>query len=133
MTTKATLSPVPFLVHSDSGVVDLAKSRTKFDECLTTYVARQTADVDLVRSCMTELFDWHRGTNLNTGFIKGRVIAMMSKSIPEVSPGLHAELEKRVSLVLKEDTKAGVYAVKGGPNGGHYRVSDQALAPTVAG
>jgi hypothetical protein len=132
MSKILTASLIPFLVHNAEGNVDSDATRDKFNATLATYSVKKTADLDLVRSCISEVFDWHRGMSLNTGFVVGKVIAKIGQSIPDMTPTMHAELTKRITATFREDTKAGIYTVKGGPGGGHVRTSDiPAPAPTV--
>ncbi len=136
-----------FLVTVD-GKVDLEASTEKYRQVCRQYVASQTAEQDLVASCMTELFDQRRGTSLNLDYIKSQTVQLMAKKHPELGdPTLFAMLSKRVEDYLHENCdqpeveakpaegkkkaveyRAAItdrtYAVRRGTGGGFHRKSD---------
>lgn len=136
-----------FLVTTD-GKVDLEASVEKYRSVCRQYVAGQTAEEDLVASCMTQLFDLRRGTSLNLDYIKSQTVQLMSKQHPELNdPTLFAMLSKRVEDYLHENCdqpeveakpaegkkkaveyRAAItdrtYGVKRGTGGGFFRKSD---------
>lgn len=131
-----------FLVTVD-GKVDLEQSTEKYRAVCRNYIAKQTAEQDLVAACMTELFDFRKGVTLNIDYIKSQTVALMAKRHPELSdPTLFSMLGGRVEDYLRENcdqpaTEAKgkkpaqeaitdrTYAMKRGPGGGFYRKSDQ--------
>lgn len=136
-----------FLVTED-GKVDLEASVEKYRVVCRQYVASQTAEGELVASCMTELFDLRKGTTLNLDYIKSQTVQLMTKKHPELNdPTLFAMLSGRVEDYLhancdqpaveaaeaKGNRKAveaapaitdRTYAKKMGKGGGFYRKSD---------
>lgn len=130
-----------FLVSAD-GKYDLEASVEKYRAVARQFIAGQTAEQDLIASCMTELFDLRKGTTLNIDFIKSQTVQLMSKRHPELGePTLFAMLSGRVEDYLhancdqpaveakgdkpaKEAVTDRTYAKKLGKGGGFYRKSD---------
>ena len=136
-----------FLVTTD-GKVDLEASVEKYRSVCRQYVAGQTAEQDLIASCMTQLFDLRRGTSLNLDYIKSQTVQLMAKQHPELSdPTLFAMLSGRVEDYLHENCDQPAveakpaegkrkaveareaitdrtYGVKRGTGGGFFRKSD---------
>ena len=130
-----------FLVTTD-GKGDLEASVEKYRQVCRQYLAGHTAEQDLVKSCMTQLFDLRRGTSLNLDYIKSQTVQLMSKQHPELNdPTLFAMLSKRVEDYLHEncdqpavEAKGNkpareaitdrIYGVKRGLGGGFFRKSD---------
>lgn len=131
-----------FLVTTD-GKVDLEASVEKYRTVCRQYVAGQTAEQDLIASCMTQLFDLRRGASLNLDYIKSQTVQLMSKQHPDLAdPTLFAMLSKRVEDYLHDNTNQAAveakgnkpakeaiegrtYGVKRGLGGGFYRLADQ--------
>lgn len=130
-----------FLVTVD-GKVDLEASTEKYRSVCRQYIAGQTAEQDLIASCMTELFDFRKGATLNLDYIKSQTVALMAKRHPELGePTLFAMLSGRVEDYLHENTNqpaveakgnkpakeaitGRTYSVKRGLGGGFYREAD---------
>ena len=131
-----------FLVTTD-GKADLEASVEKYRQVCRQHIAGQTAEQDLIASCMTELFDFRKGVTLNLDYIKSQTVRFMAKRHPELDePTLFPMLSGRVEDYLhdncnqpaseatakrpaKEEITGRTYAKKQGPGGGFYRVSDQ--------
>lgn len=132
-----------FLVTTD-GKTDLEASVEKYRQVCLGYIAGQTAEQDLVASCMTELFNFRKGATLNLDYIKSQTVALMVKREPSLSdPTLFAMLSGRVEDYLhancnqpaqeakgkrpaKEAVTGQTYSVRRGLGGGFYRDTDQA-------
>lgn len=136
-----------FLVTVD-GKVDLEASTEKYRQVCRQYVAGQTAEQDLIKLCLAELFDLRRGTSLNLDYIKSQTVQLMSKRHPELNdPTLFAMLSGRVEDYLHENCDQPAveakpaegkrkaveareaitdrtYGVKRGTGGGFFRKSD---------
>lgn len=130
-----------FLVTVD-GKVDLEASTEKYRQVCRQYVAGQTAEQDLIASCMTELFDLRRGVSLNLDYIKSQTVQLMGAKHPDLKdPTLFAMLSKRVEDYLHENCDQPAveakgnkpareaitdrtYGVKRGTGGGFFRKSD---------
>lgn len=136
-----------FLVTQD-GKLDLEASVEKFRTVARAHLASQTAEGELVATCMTELFDLRKGVTLNLDYIKSQTVQLMTKKHPELNdPTLFAMLSGRVEDYLhdncdqpaveaaeaKGSRKAveardaitdRTYAKKHGKGGGFYRKSD---------
>ena len=131
-----------FLVTVD-GKVDLEQSVEKYRTVCRVYLAKQTAEQDLIASCMSDLFSLRKGATLNIDYIKSQTVALMAKRHQELSdPTLFSMLSARVEDYLhdncdqpaveaKGDKQAReavtdrIYAKKMGKGGGFYRKSDQ--------
>jgi hypothetical protein len=132
-----------FLVTTD-GKGDLEASVEKYRQVCRQYLAGQTAEQDLIASCMTSLFDLRRGVTLNLDYIKSQTVQIMTKQHPELGdPTLFAMLSGRVEDYLHENCNqpaqeakgkreareavtGKTYDVKRGLGGGFFRISDQA-------
>jgi hypothetical protein len=130
-----------FLVTTD-GKGDLEASVEKYRQVCLQYLAGQTAEQDLIASCMTELFDFRKGATLNLDYIKSQTVQLMAKREPSLSePTLFAMLSGRVEEYLhahcnqpaqeakgkreaKEAVTGQLYSVKRGLGGGFFRDSD---------
>jgi hypothetical protein len=130
-----------FLVTTD-GKYDLEASCEKYRNVCRQFIAGQTAEQDLIASCMTELFDLRKGTTLNIDYIKSQTVQLMSKRHPELGdPTLFAMLSGRVEDYLhancdqpavepkgdkpgKDAITDRTYAKKLGKGGGFFRKSD---------
>lgn len=92
-----------FLVTTD-GKVNLEASVEKFRSVCLQYHAGQTAEGELVATCLTELFDFRKGAYLNLDYIKSQTVQRMTKLHPELNePALFASLSKRVEEYLHEN------------------------------
>lgn len=134
-----------FVVLAD-GRIDLDASCAKYRSALLTHKAQQESDEALVGECMTDLFDAHRGANLNLDYIKSQTVQRMVKRHPDLNvPTLFSTLAGRVEEYLQSncdqpavaatETKPAVdaitdrtYAKKMGKGGGFYRKADQTPA-----
>ncbi len=130
-----------FLVTTD-GKYDLEASCEKYRSVCRQFIAGQTAEQDLIASCMTELFDTNRGVTLNIDYIRSHTVQLMAKRHPELGePTLFAMLSGRVEDYLhancdqpaveakgdkpaKEAVTDRTYAKKLGKGGGFFRKSD---------
>lgn len=137
-----------FLVTTD-GKLDLEASVRKYETVCRQYIAGQTAEQDLIASCMTELFDNARGGTRNIDYIKSQTVALMAKREPSLNePELFSMLSARVEEYLHENCDQPaqaaapakgnrkaveareaitdrIYAKKMGQGGGFYRKADQ--------
>lgn len=132
-----------FLVTQD-GKVDLEASTEKYRSACLQYIAKQTAETELVGTCMSALFDQYRGAYLNLDFIKSQTVQRIVKQHPELNqPALFATLSKRVEDYLHDNcdqpaveakgNKPGreaitgrTYSMKKGTGGGFCRTADKA-------
>ena len=131
-----------FLVTTD-GKLDLEASTRKYEAVCRQYIAGQTAEQDLIASCMTELFDNARGGTRNIDYIKSQTVALMAKREPSLGePELFSMLSTRVEEYLHENCDQPAveakgdkpareaitdrtYAKKMGKGGGFYCKADQ--------
>lgn len=136
-----------FLVTVE-GRVDLEASVSKFRGSALKHLAGQEAQDGLIKDCIASLFDEFKGANLNLSYIKSQTVERMGKKVAEMKdPALFSVLSARVEEVLHENTNRDaaeatekraaveeisgrIYSVRKGPNGGFYRLSDQAPEPT---
>lgn len=127
---------VPFLVYT-AGELDVEASDRKFHEAVFTLKAKTGATDDVVLGAINSMFDQYRGSSLNVAALASGAIQKMGSSNQLFkNPALFGMLSKRVSEVLdsntepkvrvSEDTKAYLFGVRKGPQGGHYRIADQA-------
>lgn len=136
-----------FLVQTD-GKYDLEASVEKYRAAAQLHIAKQTAEQDLVATCLTELFDQRKGTALNIDYIKSQTVQLMGQRHPElkdptlfsmlggrVEEYLHANCDQpaveaapakgnRKAVEAKEAITDRTYAKKMGPGGGFYRKLD---------
>lgn len=121
----------PFLVVED-GKVSFERSEAKFRENLLLHIAKHEGEENLIKECMTSVFDQHRGVTMNVNAITSITIQKMALQVPNLgNPALFSFLSKRIGEVLKDltgDEDAKPYAMRKGPAGGHYRKADQAPA-----
>lgn len=140
--TPAQKEAVKAFLVQDNGKYDLEASVEKYRAVARQFIAGQTAEQDLIASCMTELFDFRKGTTLNIDYIKSQTVQNMAKRHPELGdPTLFAMLSGRVEDYLHANCDQAAkpakgdkpevaaitdrtYAVKHGKNGGFYRKSD---------
>jgi hypothetical protein len=141
--TPAQKEAVKAFLVTINGKVDLEQSVEKYRAVCLQHIAGQTAELDLIASCMSSLFDQHKGAFLNLDFIKSQTVQRMTKQHPELNdPNLFAMLSGRVEDYLhancntpaveakgnkpaKEEVTGKTYSVKKGIGGGFCRVADQ--------
>lgn len=96
-----------FLVTVD-GKTDLEASVAKYRAVCLQHLAGQTADAELIGSCLTALYDRHKGAFLNMDYIKSQVSQAVVKAHPELNePALFGNLAKRIETYLHEATGEG--------------------------
>lgn len=96
-----------FLVVED-GKVNLDASTAKYRAACLLHVAGQTADAELIGTCMTSLFDTRKGVYMNMDYIKSQVSQAVLKLHPELNdPALFGNLYKRIETFLHENTGEG--------------------------
>lgn len=105
----------------------LEKSEVKFREAARSFIAKQEADEQLIKDCMKTVFAEYPSAFLNTTYICSHVIAGMGQKVASLKdPGLHTQLSKRITEVLKAEEAVGNYVMRKGAGGGY-----QATVPVV--
>jgi hypothetical protein len=113
------------VVNALTDQVNIEASVSKFRDALTKHLGTREGNDDLIRECLTNLFDYHKGVRMTMDFIASQTVDLMGKKNADLkNPQLFSRLGKRVREVVALDVKAGVYASERGPSGGHYRVCD---------
>jgi hypothetical protein len=122
-------SLVAFLVTGADGKVDEAASRAKFEDHLGQYIVRNSADNELITSCMTELYDTHRGVRISLEAVASMCVSIMQgRDATLKNPAMFSTLRTRVLDLLHENTGEGkTYNMTKGLGGGFARTVDRPL------
>ena len=92
----------------DNGKVDLEASVAKYRAACLQHIAGQTADAELLGSCLTALYDQYKGAYLNLDYVKSQVSQRVIKAHPELNePSLFGNLAKRIETFLHDNTGEG--------------------------
>lgn len=98
------------------------KSVLKFREAYRSFIAKNEADVVLIKDCMQAVFAQFPSAFLNTSYICSQVITRMGQQVPELkNPALHTQLSKRITEVLHAEEAVGAYVMRKGQGGGYQR------------
>jgi hypothetical protein len=134
-----------FAIYND-GVLDLNASIEKFRNVALQTLVSQEAEDTLIVTCLNDLFDQYRGASLHLNFIQSQTVARMAKSNPSLAEHeLFGKVSARIAEVMgaltdkpaaeakgnkpaREAVTGRPFGVKRGPNGGHFRNSDQVPA-----
>ena len=111
----------------------LEKSEVKFREAAKSFIAKQDADEQLIKECMKATFAQFPSAFLNTTYICSDVITRMGQQVMSLKdPGLHTQLSKRITEVLKAEEAVGNYVVRKGPGGGYQQAVPIITSPVVS-
>jgi hypothetical protein len=118
---------VSHFVISDNGKISIELTEKNFHDKLLGFIATVEGDDELIRSCLTTLFDEFKGVSFNKPAIISSVIRLMTAHNPSLkSPTIFPKLSKRVGEILDVDIALGVYSCKRGPiNGSTWRTCDR--------
>jgi hypothetical protein len=114
----------PFMVR-EGGRYSLAKSVDKFTVAARAEIAKQDADEDLIKVCLSELFDDFKGATIGQKGLASMVVRKMGKRDPAMDhPSVFNALATRIDEIIHEDLGEGMtYGVKMGS--GFFRNRDQ--------
>jgi hypothetical protein len=122
---KSTQNPVTPFAVIENGLVNVEKTREKFDEALNDYATEMEASEALVLGSLNALFDQHMGARIAQSSIIGAVIQDIGRQVPALADvSRYTALTKVVARVLKAHIENGDFNVVKGPLGGTGRSAD---------
>jgi hypothetical protein len=109
-----------FVVRGESGSVDVEATTLKFRGALEVYLATRETEDASIAAAVHEVFDTHRGANINMPALVGFAIQKLG-----VTPANHATLSEKVADYVRNNAgDGGAFEIKKGKGGGTRRVCD---------